>query len=158
MLVLVTGERTEAALSIRKEWVGSDGWLRIPASVRKGKRKSMEYELPQGVLSLLAPLMAAPGEMLFARPFCVGTFYHRYGKLLTAAGLPTGRRWKPQALRRTFASYLKLAGGDATDALNHDSPKTTKDSYLDPTVTDKPQPAGLILRFFGLKWPVSIIP
>jgi integrase len=69
----------------------------------------------------------------WARGHKSGTFYRRYTMLLERAGLPTGRRWKPQCLRRTFATFLEAAGGDATEALDHSSRRVTKQSYLDPT-------------------------
>lgn len=150
LIALTTGERTSAVLSIRKDWIDSLRWLRIPATVRKGKKKAMSYLLPLVTMDALAPLRPMESPLLLYRPFTDAAFYRRWGLLMQAAGLPSGRRWKPQILRRTFASYYKLAGGDATDALAHDSPKTTKQSYLDPTVTDAEQPGSVVARALGL--------
>jgi len=139
-LMLYTGERTGAVLQLRWDWL--DGRvLRVPAEVRKGRKKPMVYMLPQTVLHALDQLRPYTNGLIFDTPWarchCSGSFYRHYAKLLARAGLPTGRRFKPQQLRRTFASYLTAAGGDATAALAHSDGKVTKESYLDPGVTEE---------------------
>jgi hypothetical protein len=59
--------------------------------------------------------------------------------------LPTDRSCKPQKMRRSHASHLKAAGGDATASLMHESDSTTRKSYLDPSITDSP-PAAKLFR------------
>lgn len=39
------------------------------------------------------------------------------------------------AIRKASGSYVKAAGGDATEHLGHANPRTTRDHYLDPTIT-----------------------
>jgi len=147
---LHTGERTSAALSIRWEWIDAAGWLTIPAEHRKGGKKPGNYYLPASVLAAIEKLRPFTGHTptVFAVPWAKGhksgTFYRRYTELLKRAGLPTGRRWKPQCLRRTFATYLEAAGGDATEALDHSTRRVTTQSYLDPTHS-KAVPAGSIV-------------
>ena len=139
LLFLYTGERTSAALGIKWEWITADGWLSVPAAVRKGGKQSASYFLPSLVLQALEALRpyTGGGALVFAVPWLrghkSGAFYLRYTKLLKRAGLPSGRRFKPQALRRTFATLLEAAGGDATAALGHSSRRVTVASYLDPT-------------------------
>lgn len=140
LLAILTGERTGALLALRWEWL--DGRvLRVPAEARKGRKKPMLYRLSDTALHSLAELRKYTEEtgLIFAVPWArehhSGTFYRHYGKLLDRAGLPSGRRFKPQCLRRTFASFLEAAGGDATEALAHTDRKTTVKSYLDPAVT-----------------------
>jgi integrase len=153
-VMIYTGERTGATLAIQWEWLTPDGWLTIPARFRKGGKKAMTYRLPEAAMKLVAKLQCNGSEFIFAQPWSTsngnGTFYNRYSALLNRAGLPTGRRFKPQMLRRTFASYLKLAGGNPTEAMAHDSPKVTKQSYLDPTVSDAVQPGDMIAKRFGV--------
>lgn len=149
-IFLHTGERTSAALSIQWEWIDRAGWLTIPAEVRKGGKKPGVYFLPASVLAAVEKLRPFTGmtPMVFAVPWRrghkSGTFYRRYTMLLERAGLPTGRRWKPQCLRRTFATFLEAAGGDATEALDHSSRRVTTSSYLDPTHS-KAVPASSIV-------------
>jgi len=151
LLSVVTGERTEAMLSLRWEWLGSDGWLRVPADARKGRKKAMQYRLPSKVVEEIEALRQSGNPLIFDRAFCKGTFYLHYDKLLHWADLPTGRRMKSQALRRTFASYVKMLGGDSTAALDHESAATTKRHYNDPTlcVAEK-APGDLVAHAFGL--------
>lgn len=58
--------------------------------------------------------------------------------------LPHDRRCKPQRIRRTFASFIESAGGDATEALGHSCRRVTLESYIDPTVVRKPPPNRLL--------------
>lgn len=130
-----TGERTEATLEIRADWFDTQtGWLRIPADARKGGKKARAYRLRPRTMKAVIAIMLPGRNKLFEFGGCIGTFYHRYTKLLKSAGLPSGRKWKPQCLRRSHASYLEAAGGNATESLGHSSRRTTKRSYLDPTI------------------------
>lgn len=153
-VLLVTGERIGATLAIRWDWLRSDGWLSIPAEVRKGGRKAMAYRLPPAVLALIDRLRCNQSEFVFATTWVTRNgntpFYRRYEALLDRAGLPTGRRMKPQMMRRTFASYAELLGQNATELLDHESRATTKRSYLDPTVTEKQSPGDAIAKLFGI--------
>lgn len=141
-VVLYTGERTGAVMSLKWEWLDmATGWLRVPGEFRKGGKKAMTYRLPQCVLDKLRLIELPKRDLIFAvhwkKSYMTGSFYLHYGKLLRIAGLPDSRKFKPQCLRRTFASFLEAAGGDATRALAHSSRKVTETSYLDETVIDR---------------------
>lgn len=151
-VALFTGERTGAILALCWEWLDGST-LRVPAEVRKGGRKPMLYRLPCHVVAALnrlrqpnqtaGPIFDPP----WSRGHKSGAFYVRYTTLLRKAGLPTGRRFKPQCLRRTFASFLEAAGGDATKALAHSDRRVTLESYLDAGVTeDGKDSAGELVR------------
>jgi integrase len=137
--IIYTGERTGATLAIEWDWLDGST-IRVPASARKGGKTAMAYQLPPIVVSSIAKLRGVTEKYIFeipwARGYHSGTFYRQYERLLKRAGLPSGRAWKPQCLRRTFASYLEAGGGDATAALAHSDRKTTVRSYLDPGITD----------------------
>lgn len=156
-VALTTGERTEALLALRWEWF--DGrYLHVPAEVRKGGRTPMVYDLPSEACAAIENLRGKTEGLIFAvqwaRGHKSGSFYRHYKKLLERAGLPTGRRFKPQCLRRTFASHLEAAGGDATQALAHTDRKTTVGSYLDRSVTDagKTGAGAIVSQALGLDY------
>lgn len=136
---LWTGERTKATLLFEWSMLDLDtGWCCLPGTIRKGGIKPASYHLPPVVLDRIKQLCGLTERFVFAVPWkglhTSGAFYYRYSTILKRAGLPTNRKWKPQKLRRTFASYLEAMGGDATDALQHSSRRVTKASYLDPTI------------------------
>jgi integrase len=135
LVTFETGERAGALFALRWDWLTADGWLRVPAAARKGKGKSREYHLRPAVMARLAVIMSPRRELIFPFPYHFTTFYNRYERMLVRADLPHGRRWKLQSLRRSYASYLEAAGGDATRALAHENRRTTVRSYLDPTIT-----------------------
>ncbi len=155
---LYTGERTEAMHLA--EWSMLDlasGWLRLPASIRKGRKKPATYLLPQVVMGYVERLAGKTERFIFdmpyARPRTSGVpqmFYHLYGQLLERAGLPTGRKCKPQKMRISFASWLEKAGGNATEALNHENRRTTRRSYLDPRIIGGVTPSQQLGDIFKL--------
>lgn len=143
-----TGERTGATLAAR--WCDySDGVLFLPGHVRKAGKPATYHLKPatKERLTLMRPL-DPEAELIFALPWTVHTFYDRYTRILRRAGLPTGRRNKPQKMRRSFASHLEAHGGNATEALQHSSRRVTEVSYLDSRVVVKP-PANRVLPEVG---------
>ena len=73
------------------------------------------------------------------------SFYNHYKRLLKLAGLPYEKqRSGLQKVRRTFASFIEAAGGNATAALAHTARSVTEKSYLDPRLIAAP-PANEIL-------------
>lgn len=109
----------------------------FPIVASSSRASSREYYLRPQVVAALEAIRAPRRELVFAWPFCLGTFYNRFERLLIAAELPRGRHCKLQGLRRSFASYLEAAGGDATRALAHTNRRTTIRSYIDPTITTR---------------------
>jgi integrase len=117
--------------------------LRVPAAARKGKRKPATYWLKPVTLKVLGRLAPKEG-LIFKSAASPSSFYHRWKHLLEKAGLPTGRSEGPQKLRRSYATWIAAAGGDATAALGHSSSAITKRSYLDRSILEKPQNQFLV--------------
>lgn len=152
-VALATGERTEAMLSLRWDMLQGEV-LSVPASVRKGRRKAARYRLPPSVVAAIERLRPYTEGKIFAVPWKAvkDSFYYHYGELLKRAGLPRTRDFKPQRLRKSFASFLEAAGGDATKALGHTDRRVTTASYLDTGVTEaKTESASMVVwRELGL--------
>lgn len=130
-----TGCRASELLELRWEWLDWDrAWLIVPAAVRKGQRRDAAYGLMPDTMRLLASIRQPSGRIL-RWDLDRSRYYQLWKELLLAAGLPTGRHFKTQWLRRSFASHLQAGGGDATAALGHSSRSTTLNHYLDPTLT-----------------------
>jgi integrase len=128
--------------------------LSVPASVRKGRRKAARYRLPPSVVESIERLRPFTEGRIFAVPWKAvkDSFYYHYGELLKRAGLPRTRDFKPQRLRKSFASFLEAAGGDATSALGHTDRRVTTASYLDTGVTEAgtESPSMVVWRELGL--------
>lgn len=140
-----SSERIGAVREVR--WDDLDlrsGWLNVRAEYRKGKREDKAAELHADTLNLLRQFPRREGP-IFPWPFCEGTLYNHYKKILASAGLPTDRRSKFHRVRRTVASYFKAAGGNAQELLGHANARTTE-LYLDPRICGAPQPCTLIFR------------
>jgi integrase len=147
-----TGERTGALLAM--EWQHIDlevGSIVLPAEIRKGGNKAAYYQLRPATIAELRRLRAAVVKVDRDRPEVFKftsnqqVFYNRQKQLLRLAGIPYVKgRSGLQKVRRTFASYIEKAGGDATAALMHSSRATTLQSYIDPRVVEA-KPANLLL-------------
>lgn len=152
-LCIATGERTEAMLMLRWDMLKGAN-LSVPPAIRKGRRKAARYRLPEPVVAALHALKPFTEGKIFAAPWkdVRSSFYRHYTALLKSARLPSGRDFKPQRLRQSFASFLEAAGGDATEALGHVDRRTTKESYLDTTITeaDKESPSVVVWRKLAL--------
>lgn len=143
-----TGERITAVLGMRwEDYDRQTGWIIARAEVRKGGRKDKAFPLPKELCELLEKLRQ-PGEPLIFSwhlkwSYWTSIYYH-YNRILRRAGLPTDRNSKFHRIRKTMASYLHLAGGDATAALDHASGTTTKKWYLDPRICSDKTAADLL--------------
>lgn len=140
-----TGERRGALLSLRWEWLDVEtGSLAVPAEVRKGGRKPMLYQLKAPTVALLVRMRQPERELIFPWDRDTHVFYRHYKKLLRYARLPYERnRSGLHKIRRSFASHIEAAGGNATIALNHSDRETTL-AYLDPRVS-RATPANALL-------------
>lgn len=141
-----TAERRGATLKIRRADVNLDaGTILVRAEYRKHRTRDRLYVIQPDTVDLIRAIWLPERELLFPYPYHFTTFYNRYKRMLKAAGLPTGRRWGPHAIRRSHASYLKLFGGDPQASLDHEHAKTTK-LYLAPEITGDIAPSSLLPR------------
>lgn len=133
-----TGERIGATMAMRIEHLRlSERVAHLPASIRKGRRKPAVYTLWTDLIEMLVMILPPHGpkrDLVFPWNRDMTTFYYHYGKVLKAAGLPHDRYCKPHKMRVSHASWRYMIGEDATRALGHESPDTTRRHYLDPTL------------------------
>lgn len=139
-----TGERINAAMQLQWSGVDLDGLtLFMPAESRKGATRDKLYAMDRQTADALDRLPR--DRPPFYWPYSAGTLWNRFGRMLALAGLPHDRRSKFHRIRRSFASHLAAAGGDATAALDHSSPAVTR-HYLDPRIATGPRPVDLLFR------------
>ena len=141
-----TGERINAVLQCR--WDNLDmrsRYLKIPHSVRKGKRADMLFRLHRDTILILRAIRDPERDLIFPWPLHPTSLHNHYRALLSEGNLPTDRYHKFHCLRRSTASYLEAAGGDATAQLGHEHRSTTK-RYLDPRIVKQKHAADLLFR------------
>lgn len=147
-----SGERLGALLKIRWQDIDlTSGWLVVPAEFRKWKSEDKSFQLHtltvQAVRALRSLSHDLKGETpVFHWPHDMGTLFLRYKKVLKQAGLPDGRKQMFHCIRKTVASFYRLAGGDAQRLLGHSTPELTESSYISPEIVKTPQPATLLFR------------
>lgn len=132
-LCIDSGERIGAIRGLPRS-AFQESQILVPACLRKGKRREMLYSLqPETTAAIKRLLKAHNSKLIFPYGYSETYLYRQYNQILERAGLPTDRRSKFHRIRRTVASAVARAGGDATKALDHASPKTTR-KYLDPRI------------------------
>lgn len=128
-----TGERIGAIKKL--EWSDVDlesRTVRYRAEIRKGHYRDAVGRISRQTTRDLLRLQQVTDT---AKIFTIGhkaNLWRQFTLLLEDAGLPSDRRSKFHRLRRTHATQIHLAGGDATAALGHSSDAVTRDHYLDP--------------------------
>jgi integrase len=143
-----TGERIGAIIQLRRNAL-NDRWLSVPAELRKGKTRDRLFPLQPETVEAVRTLLRSHGDKtLWPWPYGKTYLWNRYGKILEAAGLPSGRKNKFHKCRKTLCSAVARAGGDPTAAMDHSSPKTTK-KYLDPRIVGGEDPSELLRRYLA---------
>lgn len=143
-----TGERIGGLLGLRWDDVDLAGrWLIFRAENRKGGRADKPSRIAEDTAQTLAQLPRVSKRVFDWKgsPCCL---WKRYGTILRRAGLPDDRLHKFHCIRRSTASHLEAAGGNATAALGHASRRNTL-RYLDPRIATPPQAVDLLWRPVG---------
>lgn len=121
-------------IQIVTSWLGVSGaWITIRS--RKNGGRQLVRKLRRSTAVALKRHLA---QCDHKKPFGFvhrGTWYYHLARLLKQAGLPTSRRHKFHCLRRSHASYLHAAGGNAQESLDHADASTTQRHYFDSRIT-----------------------
>lgn len=96
-------------------------------------REPTTDDLDDDTLAALERIREPARDLIFPWRLHRSTFYHHYRRLIERAGLSYTRSG-PQKMRRSFASHLEAAGGNATAALQHCNRSVTLKSYIDPRI------------------------
>jgi integrase len=134
--VYYTGARITGLLACRLAHL-NENYLYLPAEDSKTDEEK-PCQIPTWLVDRLRSLYREPGDdRLFPLPFTVPTLRGHLKRVLTAAGLPAGRRDLFHKIRRTSGTAVfKTAGiGAAQQHLGHSDPATTL-AYVDPTQTE----------------------
>ena len=118
--------------------------LTLPAEVRKGRFADKVHRLKPETIAEIESITHPPRKYIWPWPQSPSVMYDRFGDLIADAGLPRETRQKFHRIRRSTATHVKMAGGNATEALGHSSEQLTKQHYLDPTLLQTESPADLL--------------
>jgi integrase len=139
-VLFYSGERITATLSIARDRYRRP-WLIVPPHTRKGKKRERIYELPPWVCDMLDEMLSYHrAERVFFWGATMTALRKRWKTLTRRAGLGEGRDVQFHVLRRSTASHLDAAGGDATAYMGHSSDTVTRRSYLDVRITGAKKP------------------
>lgn len=138
---------------VRWLWFVRGAWITF--RVRKGQGRALVRWVRRSTAKAVVRLMDATDSPKPLCPIHKRQLYHHLNHLLRDAGLPTDRWSKFHRLRRSHASYLKLAGGDARESLDHSSEEITRTRYYDPRLTQsRPATADL---FDPVGWKARVL-
>lgn len=130
-----TGERIGGLLGIRWSEVDLNGCtLTFLGGTRKGGTETITRQITPKLAAMLRARQGKPDELVWPwlEHRSPNAIFTSMRDMVRSAGVtPRGFH----AIRKASGSYVKAAGGDATEHLGHANPKTTRDHYLDPTIT-----------------------
>lgn len=144
-----TGERIGAVLQLR--WRDIDGsTINFPAEIRKRGLRYNHREIDQQCVDALAKMQDAwfcadPDCLVFPWSLTSSMIWTHYREILKDAGLPQDRLSKFHRIRKSVASHIQAKGGNAQEAMQHASRRTTE-SYLDPRICRPEQPIDTLPR------------
>jgi len=124
-----TGERKSALLALR----GHDlrgAYVLFRAETRKGSGEDNVCQVSEDLADSLAVLCKGNLPLFTQR----STWHFHFNKIAAQAGI-RGKRLGFHMLRRSAASHLAAAGGNACEFLGHAKEETTRRWYLDKTIT-----------------------
>jgi excisionase family DNA binding protein len=143
-------ERIGSIMQLKWSDIDLDGgFVCFRAETRKGGTSDMRHKLPAEAVALLSQLRRESDDLVFPWPRHARQLWPHYTAIRRRAGLPAGRRDKCHRIRRTVASFLTAAGGNATLALGHSSTQITQQHYLDPFISGVRGPAELLFSPAG---------
>lgn len=148
-LCLDTAERIGAVMGLTWDDLERD-WLTVRAELRKGSKRDKRYQLSSETLRLLTELKKFNGNKptIFHWPLHPTYIWAKYGQVVKAAGLPSGRKCKLHRLRKTTASIAHACGLNAQELLDHQERRTTA-SYLDPRFTRAEQASDVVQSYLS---------
>jgi integrase len=140
-----TGERIGGVLGLTWDCCDlTEGWVTFRAESRKGGREDNTMRIAADTIEALSKLPRS-GRRVFHWPYGKGYVYHRYDRILQRAELPTTREFKFHCVRKSMASWLEAAGGNATETLRHSNRRVTE-AYIDPRITKRKAAVDLLFR------------
>lgn len=135
-----TGERFSPVFEIKERDVDLDNlWLRFPAGDRKGQREDNIKPISQDTAEAVEKLLSLYSRRhyntrVFRWALNKGIVWSRMGDIMRRAGLPDTREFKFHCIRKSTASHIRAAGGDAQQLLGHSDGRTTEKHYIDPRI------------------------
>jgi len=128
-----TAERIGALLALKWADVDVDAkCLLFRAETRKGRSEDLQRGISDALAEQLRSHAREPGERVWNWDREHTSLWPSMRILCRSAGV---RGTGFHKLRKASASYVALAGGDATEHLGHASPDITRQHYLDPRIT-----------------------
>jgi integrase len=128
-----TAERIGALLALKWADVDVDAkCLLFRAETRKGRSEDLQRGISDALAEQLRSHAKEPGERVWNWDREHTSLWPSMRILCRSAGV---RGTGFHKLRKASASYVALAGGDATEHLGHASPDITRQHYLDPRIT-----------------------
>lgn len=134
-----SAERIGSHLALRWRDVDTAGrFVVFRAEGRKGATRDILRAISEEQCQWLEKFRRQPDDLVWPWTADKTTLWHHYGILCKRAGV-TNRGF--HGLRKSAASYMALAGGDATQLLDHSNPSITKNHYIDVTIAKPNQTA-----------------
>lgn len=140
------------------EWKDVDlagGFFITRAENRKGGLSDKLHKLAPETNAFLRRMLAPKRDRVWPWPYRSQTYLHTvYKRILEAAGLPFhGQQNSFHKMRKSVASHVKAAGGNAQEALGHSDARMTEANYIDPRIAPRQFASDVLFRPGGFVKP-----
>ena len=143
-----SGERIRAVLSA--EWKDVDfttGHFITRAENRKGQTADKLHKFNPETMGLVRKMLLPERRLIWPQPGGSWNVWSVYKRILRVAGLPwEGREFSFHTMRKSCASHVKAAGGNAQEALGHYDSRMTDQIYIDPRIAPKQFASDILFR------------
>jgi len=135
-----TGERFSAVFNLKEQTIDlTENWILFPSESRKGSVRDNLKPIAPDTAAALGELLELYSRRtyntrVFRWALNKGLVWRRLADIMERAGLPDSREFKFHAIRKSVASHLYAAGGNAQRLLGHSSQRITDSHYLDPRI------------------------
>jgi integrase len=137
-----TGERLGGLQGLTWRHVDLDGRRVVfLADTRKGRCKDILRPISEQLAAELAQHKGDPNAYVWPWDRAKNSIWASFRILCTRAGVSCHGF---HGFRKSHASYVAAAGGNAQAALDHENAKTTQAHYLDPTIVGGAEGLGLL--------------
>jgi integrase len=128
-----TGSRITAILQVRWDDVLKDGFY-LRAEYQKQKADQL-FVVGADCLRAIERIRTPERELVWPWPHSQKALYRHFASIAKTAGVPVSRDTGGlfHRIRRSTASYIRAAGGDATSQLGHSCSSVTA-RYYDPRI------------------------
>jgi integrase len=140
------GTRIGATLPLEWPQVDLEARTIVFLAETQKQKEDQVFRIREATAESLRAIYSTRRQRVWPFPYIREYLWALYKKVLIDAGLPTDRRSMFHRMRRSHASHLTRAGGDARKSLGHANAALTERCYIDPIIAGEKSAVDFLPR------------